>query len=97
MPSLSEGLGTAALEAMFMGCPVVFSAAGGLKDLAGPEIPTVEPGDVAELASEMIRLLNDEGARSSLSRQAQERSASFTTERTTGSTLELYRQLAGTS
>jgi glycosyltransferase involved in cell wall biosynthesis len=93
MPSLTEGMGTAAVEAMLAGCPVVLSGAGGLVDLAGSSIETVQPGDVPGLAAEMERLLTDETERRVLARRARERGGSFTAERTTLATLQLYREL----
>jgi len=94
MPSLSEGLGTAAVEAMLAGCPVVLSGAGGLADLAGDEIPTVPPGDVEALAGEMTRLLSDRAARSLLGERASARGAQFTVERMMRATLDLYGEVA---
>lgn len=94
MPSLEEGLGTAAVEAMVAGCPVLLSGAGGLADLAGELIPTVPPGDVTALADEMDRLLSDSAARSLLARRCRERSGGFTSLETARSTLALYRELA---
>ena len=94
MPSLEEGLGTAAVEAMIAGCPVLLSGAGGLIDLAGDRIPTVLPGDVPALAREMDRLLADPAARSLLARCCRERGGEFTIMKTARSTLALYRELA---
>ena len=94
MPSLSEGLGTVAVEAMLAGCPVVLSGAGGLAELAGEELPAVPPGDVAALAAEISRLLADPAARSLLSQRASARGAQFTVERMMRATLDLYRKVA---
>jgi len=61
MPSLSEGLGVAALEAMAMAKPVVASATGGLRELVldsetGLLVP---PGDADALAEGLLVLLRD--------------------------------------
>ena len=60
-PSLSEGLGLAAVEAMGMECPCVFSDVGGLKDLSndGQNAVTVPPRNSRALAEEIIGLWND--------------------------------------
>jgi glycosyltransferase involved in cell wall biosynthesis len=94
MPSLEEGLGTAAVKAMSGGCPVLLSAAGGLGDLAVELIPTIPPGDVAALACELGRPLADPVARGVLARHSRERGDRFTSERTARYTLDLYRQMS---
>jgi glycosyltransferase involved in cell wall biosynthesis len=95
MPSRQEGLGTAAVEAMLGGCPVLLSGAGGLVDLAGDLIPTIPPGDVTSLADEMDRLLSDSAARSLLARRCSQRGGEFTSAKTARSTLALYCEMAG--
>jgi len=94
MPSLSEGFGTVAAEAMLAGCPVVLSGAGGLAELAGTDLPVVPPGDVQALAAEITRLLADGAARSLLAERASARGAHFTVERMMHATLDLYRKVA---
>ncbi|HJS47324.1 MAG TPA: glycosyltransferase family 4 protein, partial [Gemmatimonadales bacterium] len=62
VPSLSEGLGTAALEALALGRPLVASRAGGLAEIlsdgAGLGVP---PGDPAALAAGVRRVLTQPG------------------------------------
>jgi len=80
LPSLSEGLPLALLEAMFAGLPIVASRVG--------EIPTalvdgecgvlVPPGDPAALAAALDRLLSDpEGARAHGARARRRASAEY--------------------
>ena len=61
MPSLSEGLGVAALEAMAMGRPVVASDAGGLPEAVadGGTGVVVPKGRVEPLAAALVALLSD--------------------------------------
>ncbi|NOZ77593.1 MAG: glycosyltransferase family 4 protein [Acidobacteria bacterium] len=59
MPSLDEGLGSAALEAMWMGLPVVASRTGGLAEtvIEGRTGALVPPNDVAALGATIVNLL----------------------------------------
>jgi glycosyltransferase involved in cell wall biosynthesis len=61
LPSLSEGLPLALLEAMFAGCPIVATDVGQVRvALAnGTAGILVEPGDAAALAAALDRLLSD--------------------------------------
>jgi len=61
MPSLSEGLGVATLEAMAMAKPVVASATGGLRELVldGETGLLVPPADADALAEGLLVLLRD--------------------------------------
>ncbi len=61
LPSLEEGLGSAALEAMWAGLPVVASAAGGISEAVahGRTGLLVPPGDAGALAAAIVRLLNE--------------------------------------
>ena len=73
-PSLREALGTAVLEAMAVGTPVVASAVGGLSGLlAGDAGVLVPPGDPGALATAIIRLIEDPERRASLRRAAWQR------------------------
>jgi glycosyltransferase involved in cell wall biosynthesis len=57
LPSLTEGLPVAALEAMVAGCPVVASAVGALPEVLGEGAGVlVPPGDVAALRGALRRL-----------------------------------------
>lgn len=67
MPSLSEGLGTAALEALALGVPLVASDVGGLAEIlsdgAGLGVP---PGDGPALADAVRRVLAEPALRAQL-------------------------------
>ncbi|HLK10440.1 MAG TPA: glycosyltransferase family 4 protein [Candidatus Binatia bacterium] len=68
LPSLQEGLGVAALEAMAAGRPVVASRVGGLGEvvLDGETGLLVPPGDAAALAAALARLGADPALRARL-------------------------------
>lgn len=61
MPSHKEGLGTAILDAMYCGVPVVASEAGGMPELVHHEKTglLVPPHDSTELAQALIRMLSN--------------------------------------
>jgi glycosyltransferase involved in cell wall biosynthesis/4-amino-4-deoxy-L-arabinose transferase-like glycosyltransferase len=61
LPSLSEGLGRVALEAMLAGRPVVGTRAGGIPDIVrhGETGVLVEPGNAAALAAALIDVLKN--------------------------------------
>lgn len=56
-PSLYEGFGLPALEAMSVGVPVLTTRAGALPEVVGDAAVLVEPGDVDGMASALSRLL----------------------------------------
>lgn len=72
LPSLSEGLPLAALEAMASGRPVVCSRVGGLAELVSHEETglLVPPGDSTALAEGVLRLLSDRDLRERLAARA---------------------------
>lgn len=74
LPSFYESFGITALEAMACGCTMVASRTGGLKEIItdGKNGLLVEPGDAAELAKAIGRLLDDPQERSKLSSQGAE-------------------------
>jgi glycosyltransferase involved in cell wall biosynthesis len=68
LPSLQEGLGVAALEAMAVGLPVVASRVGGLAEAVVDEVTglLVPPGDAAALGRALGRLGTDPALRARL-------------------------------
>lgn len=65
MPSFSEGMPNVALEGMYMGLPLIASNVGGIPEVLvdGQTGLLVPPGDEDSLASALLRLAADEGAR----------------------------------
>jgi glycosyltransferase involved in cell wall biosynthesis len=98
MPSLSEGLPLAIIEAMFAARPIVASRVGGIPDAVedGREGLLVAPGDSAALGHALERLLASPALRTSLGAAAQRRAeAEFTTARMTDRYEQIYRSLLG--
>jgi len=59
IPSIWEGFGLVAVEAMALGIPVVASSVGGLKDIVNDECGKL-CSQLDQYSEEIVRLLNDE-------------------------------------
>jgi glycosyltransferase involved in cell wall biosynthesis len=92
-PSLYEGFGLPALEAMASGTPVIASNTTGLAEVVGDAGLTVDPGSVEELAEAMGRILGDEELRERLVAAGLDRAARFTWARAAGDTAGVYRDV----
>lgn len=96
LPSISEGLPMALLEAMAWGRAIVATSMGGVLDLIedGVEGLLVRPGDPTELAAALRRLLGDPDLRRRLAESAERRSGDFTEEAVWGRLDGIYQELA---
>ena len=99
MSSVSEGLGTSALDAMACGRPVVATRVGGLPEVVdhretGLLVPARDP---ASLAEAIIELLQDRTLREHCGNAAQDRARErFSADRMIDETVEVYRRVAHT-
>jgi len=82
LPSLYEGFGLPALEAMACGTPVVVSRVASLPEVVGDAAVFVDPADVSSIADGIARLLSDEGLAKDLARRGPARARLFSWERT---------------
>jgi glycosyltransferase involved in cell wall biosynthesis len=76
-PSLMEGFGLPAVEAMACGIPVVSSRAGSLPEVVGDAGIFFDPTDVASITEALREILADDSRRDHLARQALTRAARF--------------------
>jgi alpha-1,3-rhamnosyl/mannosyltransferase len=81
LPSLWEGFGLPALEAMACGTPVLASRRGSLPEVVGDAGLLFDPESTEEIARAILSLTADAALRAQLARRARERAAGFSWER----------------
>jgi glycosyltransferase involved in cell wall biosynthesis len=94
-PSLYEGFGLPALEAMACGAPVACSNASSLPEVVGDAALLFDPSDVRALTEAMQRLIEDAALRQRLSERGLRRAGTFSWQRNASATLSIYRRIAG--
>ena len=95
LPSLYEGFGLTALEAMACGVPTVVADTSALPEVVGDAALLHPPTEEEALADALLRLLQDEDLRATLRKRGQERAARFTWDETARQTLAVYREALG--
>jgi glycosyltransferase involved in cell wall biosynthesis len=93
MPSYSEGLGLAAIEALAAARPVIAFAVGGLPEVVSEGVNgrLVPPGDFQAFAAAVVETLRDPGRRLSYARGAASSAQRFSLEMHVQRLIECYR------
>lgn len=94
LPSLEEGFGLPALEAMACGAPVAAANRAALPEVVGQAALLFDPEDKAAIAGAMERVLSRAELREDLKRRGAARAREFPSDRTAGAVLALLSQAA---
>ncbi|MGH9042788.1 MAG: glycosyltransferase, partial [Acidimicrobiia bacterium] len=93
-PSLEEGFGLPALEALACGAPLVTTAGSPMAELAGEAALAVPPGNAGALTWALRRILDDTEVADRLRRSGPETAVTYTWEASAKAHLEAYRLAA---
>ncbi len=93
-PSLYEGFGLPVLEAFAAGTPVITSNGSSLPEVAGDAARLVDPTDPTSIAEAMLEVLENSVLSERLRTKGRTRALTYTWDRTTAMTLEVYQQVS---
>lgn len=93
-PSLYEGFGLPAVEAMDLGKPLLASSAGSLPEIVGDAGVILDPRDVDAWAEAVERVLSDAAFAQTLIERGRVRAAAFDWHETARLTLSVYQNIA---
>ena len=94
MPSLAEGFGLPALEAMACGTPVVVGNTSAMPEVVGDAGLLVDPEDTGAISDAILRLLTQASLRKELIARGLARAAAFSWERTARQVLAVLDEVA---
>jgi glycosyltransferase involved in cell wall biosynthesis len=94
-PSLSEGFGLPALEAMTHGAVVVSSRASCLPEVYGPAAHYFDPENPADMAAKIGQVLTDQKLRNRLQANSKQQIKKYSWRKMAEQTLTVYKQVLG--
>jgi glycosyltransferase involved in cell wall biosynthesis len=94
-PTLYEGFGLPALEAMDAGAPLVASRVASIPEVTGDAAILVDPLDGDAWVREIARIIKDGALSRQMREKAAARAATFSWEENARKTLDIYRSVAG--
>ncbi|MGH7204749.1 MAG: glycosyltransferase family 4 protein [Nitrospiraceae bacterium] len=94
LPSLEEGFGLPALEAMACGAPVIAANRAAIPEVVGKAAILFDPEDVAAITKAMADVLTQPELGTTLRRQGLMRSREFSPNRTAGRVLKLLQEVS---
>ncbi|MDX2099455.1 MAG: glycosyltransferase family 1 protein [Leptolyngbyaceae cyanobacterium bins.59] len=92
LPSLYEGFGLPALEAMQCGTPVISSNVTSLPEVMGDAALLIDPRDADQLCQAMLTILTDSALAQELGRRGRERSHQFSWQHCADRVIQTYQQ-----
>lgn len=93
MPSLSEGFGMPALEAMVYDCPVVLSQTSCFPEIVGDAGLYFDPYSIDDISHKMEMILNSPILRNNLYERGQEQLKKYSWEKTANEHVSVYKSL----
>jgi glycosyltransferase involved in cell wall biosynthesis len=91
LPSLDEGFGLTALEAMSAGVPVVAASRGSLPEVVGEAGVLVDPTDARAIADALVRVLSDRDWAIALADKGLDQARAFTWQEAAATLRQAYR------
>lgn len=92
-PSLDEGFGLPALEAMSCGCPVIISREGSLPEVGGGAALYVDAYSTDDIAEKMKQLYKNSSLHKELSKKSLQQSKKFSLEKMAHDTIKVYKSI----
>jgi glycosyltransferase involved in cell wall biosynthesis len=93
-PSLAEGFGLPAVQAISCGVPVIASDLPVLREVIGDAAEFVDPGDAGAMAAAVLGLISNPQRRDALVKKGHGRALQFSVERCVHRHLDLYERVA---